>query len=86
MASLLAVLAYDPETSFEVLNIRINTDYSCNDIHNKLVVIKHSIEPTVQPTVIPTHKRTLTTVGISSLDLWHIQSTCLVFGIIQTNF
>ena len=82
MASLLAVLVYDPETSFEVLNIRINTDYSCNDIHNKLVVIKHSIEPTV----IPTHKRTLTTVGISSLDLWHIQSTCLAFGIIETNF
>ena len=41
MASLLAVLVYDPETSFEVLNIIINTDYSCNDIHNKLVVIKH---------------------------------------------
>ena len=39
-----------------------------NDIHNKSVVIEHSIDPTVQPTVIPTHKRTLTTVGISSLD------------------
>ena len=52
-----------------VLYYRIRNNVLANDIHNKPVVIRHSIDPTVQPTVIPTHKRTLTTVGISSLDV-----------------